>query len=105
MTEEELAEAFRQQTKSAFDCGKLSKDSYEQLQIMILDTLDELERAYVQYVDMLTHPEYYKLLERIVRGATYLERTDITVEEKKKGMVLYDGLVEQARAYTERHRE
>lgn len=92
MTEEELAEMFRRHIKAAFNDGKLSKDSYEQLQYMLLDSLDDIERAYTQYIDMLSRPEYYKLLERIVRGAEYMARTDITSEQREKGMQLYNKL-------------
>lgn len=92
MTEEEIAEMFRNHIKAAYDDGKLSKDSNEQLQFMMLDTLDELEAAYTQYIDMLSRPEYYALLERIVKGAEYMARTDITAEQRVKGMQLYNRL-------------
>lgn len=94
-TSKELAETFQQQTKSALEASKLSQDSYEQLQALPLETLDELERAYTSYIDMLSRPEYYKLLERLVRGAEYMSRTDITEVQRANGMKLYNQLCKE----------
>lgn len=44
----------------------------------------------------LTDDAYMKLLERIVKGAEYLDNPLIKEEEKVKGMALYDRLVEEA---------
>lgn len=51
----------------------------------------------------MTEDEYFKLLERIVKGAEYLENPLITKEDYAKGMRLYDGLCEKARAYRTHH--
>lgn len=91
-TREELKEAFQRTTKSALEADKLSKGNYEQLQALPLETLDELETAYTQYIDMLSRPKYYKLSERLIKGAEYLERTDITEEQRVKGVQLYNQL-------------
>jgi hypothetical protein len=40
--------------------------------------------------------EYFKLLERVVKGAEYLGNPLIKEEDKEKGMVLYDSLCTQA---------
>ncbi|CAH1205731.1 hypothetical protein PAECIP111893_02404 [Paenibacillus plantiphilus] len=43
--------------------------------------------------------EYNALLERIVKGAEYLENPLIKPDDYRKGMVLYDQLYESAIAY------
>lgn len=43
---------------------------------------------------MTNSPEYSELLDRIVKGAEYLDNPLITEIDKKKGMKLYDALVE-----------
>jgi len=43
--------------------------------------------------------QYFKLLERIVKGAEYLDNPLIREEDKAKGAKLYDQLCEEARAY------
>lgn len=46
-----------------------------------------------------TDEEYFKLLERIVKGAEYLENPLITEEDKRKGMILYDRLCKEVTEY------
>lgn len=48
--------------------------------------------------------EYFKVLERIVKGAEYVDNPLIKDEEKAKGAQLYDQLCETARAYRETDR-
>lgn len=58
----------------------------------------------MKVTDPKNDEEYDAILERIVKGAEYLDHPLITESDKKKGMVLYDELVRIARSYTERHR-
>lgn len=51
-----------------------------------------------------TENEYFNLLERIVKGAEYLENPVITETDYAKGMKLYDTLCEQAREYRQADR-
>lgn len=51
------------------------------------------------------HEEYHALLDRIVRGAEYLDNPLIKPEDKAKGEVLYDELVRRAIRYREAHGE
>jgi len=51
-----------------------------------------------------TEEEYFALLERIVKGAEYLENPLIKPEDYQKGMRLYDQLCEQVYAYHKAHR-
>jgi hypothetical protein len=39
--------------------------------------------------------EYSELLERALKGAEYLERTDLTPEQRRKGERLYDAICEK----------
>jgi len=39
--------------------------------------------------------EYFELLERALKGAEYLERKDLTKEQRRKGELLYDALTEK----------
>ena len=43
--------------------------------------------------------EYDKLLDRIVKGAEYLDNPIIKPDDYKKGMKLYDALFQAARHY------
>lgn len=47
----------------------------------------------------MTDEEYDKLLERLVKGAEYLERTDITPAQREKAQKLYDDLEKRVLAY------
>lgn len=50
----------------------------------------------------MTEQEYTKLLERIIKGAEYLDNPLIKPEDYEKGMKLYDKLCEQALIYQAR---
>lgn len=39
--------------------------------------------------------EYFELLERALKGAEYLERKDLTKEQRRRGERLYDALTEK----------
>ncbi|WP_164491872.1 hypothetical protein [Staphylospora marina] len=47
----------------------------------------------------MTEAEYLKLLDRIVKGAEYLENPLIKPEDYSRGMRLYDQLVQQLLKY------
>lgn len=47
----------------------------------------------------MTEEEYFKLLERIIKGAEYLDNPLIKPEDYRKGMKLYDALCEQVLQY------
>lgn len=51
-----------------------------------------------------TEEEYFAILERIVKGAEYLENPLIKEEDYEKGMKLYDKLCEQVQRYHQEHR-
>lgn len=51
-----------------------------------------------------TEGEYFTLLERIVKGAEYLDNPLIKPEDKEKGMKLYDALCGQVHEYHKANR-
>lgn len=48
---------------------------------------------------LMADDEYDKLLERLVKGAEYLERTDLTQAQREKAQKLYDELEKRVLAY------
>lgn len=52
-----------------------------------------------------TDEEYFKLLERLVKGAIYLENPLITEEDHSKGMKLYDAIEAEIEAYKQSRRD
>lgn len=90
--------------------AKLELKRDEQLQV-IKDVIGEyksvkdLSDAEIQEVLMvlearlMTDNDYDKLLERLVKGAEYLERTELSPAQRKKAQKLYDEIKQRVKAY------
>lgn len=83
----------------------LDDETYMYLLEQNVSTLEEQEAAYKIMEDIAQKLEdqrkekrayYEKLLERIIKGAAYLERTDISETDRKKGEKLYEQLCKEA---------
>lgn len=97
-----MFEKFFELVEGAYRDKKISQACYEDLKNRTINNLDELEMCNLDFQQSLKNAEYFTLLERIVKGAEYLDNPLINEIDHAKGMKLYDKIVGQAHEY---HRE
>lgn len=72
----------------SLEAGDISDDFFDSLSELPVETIDEQEEAYKELARSI-------LQTRLMKGAVYLERTDLTEAQRVKGMQLYNKLCEE----------
>lgn len=72
----------------SLEVGDISDDFFDSLSELPVETIDEQEEAYKELARSI-------LQTRLMKGAVYLERTDLTEAQRVKGMQLYNKLCEE----------
>lgn len=84
--------------KLAYESKDITQSFYDyaRLERCDLENWDELFDYFTakneELIEQLSHKEKYFLIERIEKGAAYIERTDITEAQRDFGMKLYNRL-------------
>lgn len=72
-TEQFLRERFKSLITSANESKEVTDRIFVELSLLPLETLDDLEQAFVEFTHYLKHNAYYDTLERIEKGEGMLE--------------------------------
>lgn len=72
----------------SIEAGSITEDFFDYLSTLPVETIDEQEEAYKELARSI-------LQTRLIKGATYIERVDITEAQREKAMKLYNQLVSE----------
>lgn len=71
--------------EKSINAGDITEDFFEYLSELPAETIDEQETAYKELAKSIIQT-------RLIKGAAYIERVDITEAQREKGMKLYNSL-------------
>lgn len=81
----EMRNGYYRLVEKSIEAGDITEDFFEYLSELPVENLDDQKKAYKELASSIIQT-------RMMKGAVYLERTDLTEAQRARGMSLYNQL-------------